>query len=250
MTSPPPAPEDLPRFAEEGDSDPFGQCEALLQDAAGLAFQLANELATLANERSTCLMLPSPGAWRSDPVLVPWRSVAGAAGGPALPAPAPSRSYAGLDDRGQPVQELLQRAVVALAALGPDDALDRVTELMEPLGYLALGREHTKDKLDRFPEDRRQYYFSVGKIMGQIHNLQIIHGDVHPGNFLYDPRVSSAVICDPPPFAPLGRPLTARERAGDLGMLKLTVQFLMWEVVKLGYRSEAPKDAPAVFELL
>jgi hypothetical protein len=250
-----PAPADLPRYAEEGERDPFGQNEALLSEACRLGFEIAVEIAALAHSRGLCMMLPWPEPGTIEPFLRPWRSVVACEPEeqdlPPLRVPPVDVTWEGVP--GIPVQELLQRAVVTLAALGESSgAHDRAAELLEHLGYIALSRDFQPAKLtlNRPDGPPLRFFYSIGKTAALIHSKNAIHGDMHPQNFLYDAEQGAVRISDVGSNRFLKRPLTLEERASDVGLLKLTCAFHEWETVKLGYREQDPEEAAKVFELI
>lgn len=253
-----PVPEDLPRFPEEGERDPFGQNEELLAAASRSGFEIAIELATLAHSRGLCMMLPSPEPGTVDPSLRPWRSFLSCEpdehdfSSVEIPPPAVTWEAA----YGTPVQDLVQRAVLCLAALGasgvPSEMHGRAAELLEHLGYLALGREFHRQKIEmRRPQGMPlQFFYTIGKIAAGMHGHNIIHGDMHTDNFLYDEDQRTAVVSDADTTCFLERPITLQEHASDVGLLKLTCSFEEWETVKLGYREQSPDAAAQVFKLI
>ena len=252
-----PAPAELPRFVEEGERDPFGQNEDLLAAACQSGFDIAVELATLAHSRGLCMMLPSPKPGTIDPSLRPWRSVVSCEpdsqdfSSVMLPPPAVTWEIA----HRAPVEDLLQRAMVCLSALSanvPPETHGRAAELLEHLGYIALGRgsHERKMELGRISDRPPQFFRTIGQQAAKGHDHNILHGDMHPGNFLYDERQQSALISDVGTVCFLERPLTIQERASDVGLLKLTCSFEEWELVKLGYREQSPEAATHVFKLV
>jgi hypothetical protein len=252
-----PAPTDLPRFAEEGERDPFGQDEELLAAAVQRASKLVIELANAAHAGGLCVMLPSPEPGTIDPSLRPWRSVVSCEpDAPGLPAlEIPDAAIASEPVRAASAQTLVQRTALCLSALGADapaEAHDQAAELLEHLGYIALGREFQalKVELGRFERAPLQFFHSLGKTAAQMHDKNIIHGDMHPGNFPYDAEKRVVVLSDTDTVYFLERPITLEERASDVGLLKLTCSFEEWETVKLGYREQSPGEASRVFKLV
>ncbi len=251
-----PAPAELPRFVEEGERDPFGQNEELLAAACRSGFDIAVELATLAHSRGLCMMLPrlQPGA--VDPSLRPWRSVVSCEpdardfSSVNLPPPAVTWQTA----HRAPVEDLVQRAMVCLTALSasvPPETHSRAAELLEHLGYIALGRDfhERKFELGHIWNRPPQFFRGIGKWAAWMHDHNILHGDLHPDNFLLD-HDKRAVLSDMGTICFLERPLTIQERASDVGLLKLTCSFEEWELIKLGYREQSPEAATQVFKLV
>jgi hypothetical protein len=124
-------------------------------------------------------------------------------------------------------------------------------------------------EIPRFPEegqpsrqsavragDAWPHFFEGGALAARIHAEGYRFIDMHPGQYGTSKRTRAnppgerAVLVDYPAAVAIHRPPTARERAQDLGVMKLHCSFAQWEAVKEGYRLKAPEHAPAVFRLI
>jgi tRNA A-37 threonylcarbamoyl transferase component Bud32 len=128
----------------------------------------------------------------------------------------------------------------AVAAHSGDVASEKIAELIEEIGYAALGRSH--DLRDR---PRLNACRSLGRMAATLHDIGYIHGDLQPQNFSFKEDGEIASMFDLGRTYNPGRPLTLLERASDLAVLKKNVSFLEWEAAKFGYRAEA-SDAEEV----
>jgi len=111
---------------------------------------------------------------------------------------------------------------------------DGMAELIEEIGYVAIGRSHDIGERPKFNACR-----SLGAMAATLHRLGYIHGDLQPQNFTFKENGEIQSMFDLGRTYNPGRPLTLVERASDLAVLKKHVSFLEWEAAKLGYRSEA-----------
>jgi len=222
------------RFPEEGRVDPMAQDPRLLETAAAIFGDYMTRLKSAADAAGISVMLPHTDD-ESAPYWKPWRSVV-----PVQNSATPPASV----DSGPPelvlTQRLLTCAQAVKARTGSNESTDVMAQLIEEIGYVAIGRSH--DVRDRPILNAAK---SLGAIAAKLHGNGYIHGDLQPQNFTFkeDGEIQSMFdlgrTCNP------GRPLTLLERASDLAVLKRHVSFLEWEAAKLGYRSEAP-DADEV----
>ncbi|MEA2491280.1 MAG: Lipopolysaccharide kinase (Kdo/WaaP) family, partial [Acidobacteriota bacterium] len=91
----------------------------------------------------------------------------------------------------------------------------------------------------------------IGESMADMHDRGFVHGDAHTKNFIIQIENRAAFNVDVDSMGHVERPLTDRERAGDLGVLKASIAtFEMWEAVEAGYRAASAADVSGVFRLL
>jgi hypothetical protein len=218
-----------PRFPEEGSVDPMAQDPGLLAAAATLFRKYMARLTSAADAAGVAVMLPDPGD-ESAPYWKPWRSVVPVQNSATRPISI---------DGGPPelilTQRLLTCAQAVAARTGGNQSIDTMAQLIEEIGYVAIGRSHDVRDWPRLNAAR-----SLGAMAARLHKIGYVHGDLQQLNFTFkeDGEIESMFdlgrTCNP------GRPLTLLERASDLAVLKKHVSFLEWEAAKLGYRSEAP----------
>ncbi len=251
-------PEELPAYEEEPYADPFGLRTESLRQSARRTFELLLRLVEPAHAQGIAMTLPEGTSGSVELDSRPWRSVArtkGSGGPEFLTADLVESAYAHVpfeppDDAS--ILHLFQRAFVCRAATAPLGAADEwggVAELIEELGYVLLSRTFNAERMRAALEDNPLlFYFRLGALAAKLHMKGVLHGDLHPENFGF--QDGNVIIRDAGSGRFTGRTLSERERARDLGLLKLTVRFAEWEAVKLGYREEARDAAPAVLALL
>jgi len=164
----------------------------------------------------------------------PWRSV--------VPVRDSANAQASVENEPSELG-LTQRLLVSAQAVvvRPGGAApDGMAELIEEIGYVAIGRSHDIGEHPKFNACR-----SLGAMVATLHHLGYIHGDLQPQNFKFKENGEIQSMFDVGRTCNPGRPLTLLERASDLAVLKKHVSFLEWEAAKLGYRSEA-SDADEV----
>jgi hypothetical protein len=250
-----PDPLDLPPYPEENKRDPFGLNAALLGQAIQHAFEVAIGLARTAHLEGLCMTLPKSAPSVIEPFVRPWRSLVQCQ---IAERDEPASLLLSDMQFGElnltPMLELTQRAILCSAALkaAAPEQDHQIGELLESVGYLALSRAHLdrRDKLPDAPGKSIAFFVAVGRLMGNLHGTNTLYGDAHPENFGVDPRTGKALILDAGPGCILTRPLTVRERASDLGLLKLSCSFEEWEAVRYGYYIEDSDPADAVLALL
>jgi hypothetical protein len=206
-----------------------------LHAAAAAVFRdYTTRLQSVAETAGISVMLPHAND-ESAPYWKPWRSVVPVWNSATAAAPI---------DGGPPeltlIQRLLTCAQAVTARTGSNQSTDAMAQLIEEIGYVAIGRSH--DIRDR---PRLNAAKSLGAIAAKMHELGYVHGDLQPQNFTFKDDGEIQSMFDIGRTANPGRPLTLLERASDLAVLKRHVSFLEWEAAKLGYRLEAP-DADEV----
>lgn len=237
-----PAPEDVPPFQHESVRDPYGQDTAAIEAAWRRIGTAVGRLCSHAHEAGVAATLPKPSRDSNYPGIDPWRTVV-----PSVPREV--RVERLLGDRLGPSAawfstdlDLTQRCLLTRTALS--SGLVDMADLLEDLGYVLLApvaREAVPDALKSFR--------ALGKLALILHERNLLHGDMHLGNFYYEEAEDRAGTYDVGTLIVSKQPLTARERAQDLAVLKLECSFYQWEVVKLGYRDGGPA-ADATLALL
>ena len=250
-----PDPLDLPHYPEENERDPFGMNVDLIKQATERVFDIAIGLAHAAHRRGMCITLPASALPLIQPFVHPWRTlvhchIAEDHEPPLLPTSQLQFGELTLS----PMLELTQRAILCNAAL-KDEAPEEdhhIGELLECLGYLALSREHldSRAKLPNAQGKSIAFFVAVGRLLANVHGKNMLYGDAHPENFGVQPETGKALIVDAGIACMLTRSPTARERASDLGLLKLSCSFEEWEAVRYGYYMEDGDPADAVLALL
>jgi hypothetical protein len=246
-------PEEIPRYQEEGEKDPFGLDQHLLASARDAAFQAALDLTALAHAGGVCVTLPDSRPGTLDPALKSWRAFVQL--DQAQHAPPQATSEPPAMDWVLPdplaLQRCLQRLLVALAATGGglrEAGAERAAELIEDLGYLSLAGSFRDRKVEIFGRGRGpSFFFDVGKIVARLHGDGAVHGDIHQGNFLYDAARDEVLMSDVGTVRFKERRLTLEERVADVAALKLTAVHVDWEAFKLGYLEVAPVEGRDVF---
>lgn len=226
-------PSTVPKFPEEGRIDPMAQDPRLLTAAAAMFSDFAARMTSAAHAVGVAVMLPQAES-ESVAYWKPWRSI--------VPVRNPASAPASI--AGEPLElcltQRLLTSVQAVATHTGGAVPNGLAELIEEIGYVAIGRSH--DIRDR---PKLNACRSIGVIAAALHRAGFVHGDLQPENFMFkeDGEIESMFdlgrTCNP------GRPLTLLERASDLAVLKKHVSFLEWEAAKFGYRSEA-SDADEV----
>jgi hypothetical protein len=226
-------PHSVAPFPQEGSIDPMAQDPDLLAAAAATFSGLAARMARAAHAVGAAVTLPT--ADEAAAHGKPWRSV--------VPVWSQSSEQTITVDE-PPELWLVQRlftSAQAVAARTGGEVPDGLAELMEEIGYVAIGRSH--EVRDR---PRLHAFHSLGAMAAVMHHAGFVHGDLQPQNFTFKEESGDiASMFDLGRAANPGRPLTVLERASDLAVLKKHASFLEWEAAKLGYRSRA-SDADAV----
>lgn len=239
-------PSSVPPFAEEGRADPLGQSETLLRKARERIGTFIGEHSRISHARGIAVSLPRAlviPEWE----WTPWRRTI------SVDAEEPSTGSqpASPGERVEQVLNvpvllrLLQRCLVSLSTPDcsqPEERWVALAKAVEDFGYLALCQE-----FDVTTRPRLNAAFEVGKIAARLHAHKTIHGDLRLDDLKFDEHGKLTGMYDLGRAAILDRELTTMERACDLAVLKRHSAFLAWEAVKLGYRSEAPQVAEAVF---
>jgi hypothetical protein len=223
-----------PRFPEEGRVDPMAQDPHLLAAAAAVFRDYTTRLTFAAEAAGIAVMLPYASD-ESAPHWKPWRSIV-----PVQNSATPPPSIDGGPPELMLTQRLLTCTQAVAARTGSNQSTDAMAQLIEEIGYVAIGRSH--DVRDR---PRLNATKSLGAVAAKLHEIGFIHGDLQPQNFTFKEDGEISSMFDLGRTGNPGRPLTLLERASDLAVLKKHVSFLEWEAAKLGYRSEAP-DADEV----
>jgi hypothetical protein len=222
-----------PRFPGEGRIDPMAQDTRLLTVAAATFSDFAARMASAAHAAGVAVMLPQAES-ESAVYWKPWRSI--------VPVQNPAGALASAV--GEPPELCLTQRILtsaqAVAAQASGAVSDGIAEVLEEIGYVAIGRSHDASERPMLNACR-----SLGVVAAAMHRIGYIHGDLQPQNVTFkengeiDSMFDLGRTCNP------GRPLTLLERASDLAVLKRNVSFLEWEAAKFGYRSEA-SDADEV----
>ncbi len=241
-----PDPAESPRFAEEGEVDMFAQDGAVQGRAWRRIAQAVGRITRDAHDGAMAVMLPPPEQdvpGRVDPALQPWKAV--------TPVDEFAARYvveiaarAGTTDPnvGTGLLDLFQRCLVVSCGCGNAAAADALAELAENAGFVACS---WAAPTDAFGDMDQNLY--IGELAARMHESWFVHGDIHPGNFGFKPGVNSAVIIDAGSCYRLTRPLTIRERAADLAVMKAACTFLEWQLFRTGYTAVAGEVADDVF---
>ncbi len=99
------------------------------------------------------------------------------------------------------------------------------------------------------PPSRQDFGVLLGFAVAGMHRFGS-HGDLHPGNFGFDPQNRKVILYDFARAKILNRPLTAGERVDDLLPLMLHNGRGDWDVIWAGYSAAAPNDGQDVLGLL
>jgi hypothetical protein len=217
----------VPKFPEEGRIDPMAQDCQLLRAAATLFSDFTVRLATAAHAAGIAVMLPRAEN-EADVHWKPWRSV--------VPVQDSASTQAPVDNEPSTLwlTQRLLASTQAVAARTGVAAQDGMAELIEAIGYVAIGRSYDVGEQPKLNACR-----SLGALAAISHRRGYIHGDLQPENFKFKEDGGIAGMFDLGRTCNPGRPLTLLERTSDLAVLKKHVTFLEWEAAKLGYRSEA-----------
>jgi hypothetical protein len=227
-----PAPEDVPPFPQEGVRDPYGQNAADIEAAWRRIGTSVGRLCRHAHEAGVAATLPKPSRGSNHPGIDPWHTIV-----PAFPREVQVERLH--DDRHPDAAwfstdlDLVQRCLLTTTALssGPVE----IANLLEDLGYVFLSTAAR----DAVP-DAMKPYRALGKLAMVLHERNMLHGDMHIANFYYDEAEDRAGTYDVGTLVVSKQPLTARERAQDLAVLKVGCSYYEWEAVKLGYRDGGP----------
>jgi hypothetical protein len=240
-----PDPCDVPRFREEGIFDPFGNDVDMQRTAWRALARHVGLLSRAVHDRGVAISAPEN---RLTPMVVdsevqPWRTIfrIGRTDPTAiLPIRDEPSEHSSLD--------LLQRCLIAAAtSIGNEDVLEHASVIAEEFGSLLSSAAL---ELESLPESLLGGVL-MGELMADMHNFGVVHGDAHPGNFIIQIENRTAVVLDMDTMAYPERPLTDRERAGDLALLKASLlMFEMWEAVEAGYRAASLVDVDGVFRLI
>jgi hypothetical protein len=249
-----PNPGDVPRFQEESRLDPLGQNPSLRSEAwSFIACQLGLMMKD-AHQHRLAMTLPDPEPGQDDPTLKAWRATApldASIYGIELldVAYQAAKRHPSKDQINELALNVFQRYLLTMVALSTEEksreAADKTAELVKHLGYLLVS---IAADINQIPE--LAGFASLGRYAALLHSHQFIHGDMHLGNFSYDPETQKTISFDFGDSCHLERPLTALERARDLAILKLNCEFEQWEAVKMGYREVAKEQAEEVFQLI
>ena len=82
--------------------------------------------------------------------------------------------------------------------------------------------------------------FAIGTTLAQLHSRNVLHGDAHRGNWLFD-RDGTALVHDPRPVFLHCRP-SAEQCATDIRPLLPALTPGGWQSFRLGYRSAWPEE--------
>jgi hypothetical protein len=220
-------PSTVPKFPEEGRIDPMAQDPRLLTAAAAIFADFTARMTSTAHGADVAVMLPQADS-ESAEYWKPWRSVVpvrNSASAPASAANEPPELCL--------TQRLLTSAQAVVTRTG-GAAPDGLAELIEEIGYVAIGRSH--DIADR---PKLNACRSIGRMAAAMHRAGFVHGDLQPQNFMFKENGEIESMFDLGRACNPGRPLTLLECASDLAVLKRHISFLEWEAAKFGYRSEA-----------
>jgi len=241
-------PATVPRFAEEGHLDPFGQNARSFEEAHIRLAYLLGTHARRMHDHGVAVSLPTTSVPQTE--WKPWRTVVGVDRSDLVSEGARKahRNEANdAPDGSDTVLSLLQRwlvSVVALAGIEHDEPWSELAEALEHAGFLVLSREFD---VTNHPQLNAMY--EIGKIAARLHAKNCIHGDLHLEDFRFDEKGALKSMFDLGRACILDRELTLTERASDLAVLKKHCRFLEWEVARLGYRGGAPDIADAVFAI-
>jgi hypothetical protein len=86
--------------------------------------------------------------------------------------------------------------------------------------------------------------FAIGITLAQLHSRNILHGDAHRGNWLFD-HDGTALVHDPRPVFLLCRP-SAEQCATDLRPLLPALTPGGWQSFRLGYRRSWPAEGRVI----
>ncbi|MFJ1758684.1 hypothetical protein ACIOD2_00100 [Amycolatopsis sp. NPDC088138] len=86
--------------------------------------------------------------------------------------------------------------------------------------------------------------FAIGTTLAQLHSRNVLHGDAHRGNWLFD-RDGTALVHDPRPVFLHCRP-SAEQCATDLRPLLPALTPGGWQSFRLGYRRAWPEEGRVI----
>ncbi|MGW5747044.1 hypothetical protein [Amycolatopsis sp. NPDC003861] len=86
--------------------------------------------------------------------------------------------------------------------------------------------------------------FAIGTTLAKMHSRNVLHGDAHRGNWLFD-RDGTALVHDPRPVFLHCRP-SAEQCATDIRPLLPALEPDGWQSFRLGYRAEWPEEGRVI----
>ena len=185
-----------PKFPEEGRVDPMAQDIRLLTIAAATFSDFSTRMASTAHAAGVAVMLPQAES-ESAVHWKPWRSI----------VPVRNHASALASAVGEPPELCLTQRILtsaqAVAAQTSGAVSDGIAEVLEEIGYVAIGRSHDASERPSLNACR-----SLGVMAAAMHRIGYIHSDLQPQNFLFKENGEIGYSFDPGRTYNPGRPLT------------------------------------------